>query len=219
MSTLYKFLLKKSYRPLTLDPLWRIDIPELDVEFDWDKVWSNVLLASRNPEHQQIHYQFIHRTYTTPRRLFLMKKSPHPNCTFCSPDALGTYYHMVWECPGVRDFWEMVARNLSTLLLMDIPLSPSTLLLNDLSHLNFHQVKAKIFLAGLTAAKKLIAQRWKKAQPLTFRQWVLTFIDIAQLEHSVAQMHGANAPNVDLWVRLAEDLRVSVLSGCDAELA
>ena len=65
---LYKFFLEFSYPDLPLDRLWRQDYPALDPEFDWED-WDSIKEASRNPKHQQIHFNLIRRTYLTPRKL------------------------------------------------------------------------------------------------------------------------------------------------------
>ena len=56
-----------------------------------------------------------------------------------------------------------------------------------------------VFLVGLTAAKKLIAQRWKTPHDLSYQHWVNTVIDLAKLDKSVASMHGAQAKNINSW--------------------
>ena len=114
--------------------MWRRDVPDLEPTFDWE-VWISVGLASRNPDHQQIHYNYIHRVYLTPRKLHLMKVINDPTCTLCSSKVIGTYFHMFWECTPVAEFWKMVAFNLSKLFKIRLLCSPATLLLNDLSRL------------------------------------------------------------------------------------
>lgn len=79
VSKLYLFPGKKIYPPLTTDSSWLADIPELSPSFDCDEVWVMVLHAARNPDHQQIHLNLIHRTYMTPRELHSMKLKPDPN--------------------------------------------------------------------------------------------------------------------------------------------
>lgn len=58
VSRVYRFMLQQSYGPLALDSIWRRDVPDLKATFDWDRVWVDVSLASRNPDHQQIHYNY-----------------------------------------------------------------------------------------------------------------------------------------------------------------
>ena len=128
VSALYGFLLESNYGTLSVDTVWRRDIPNLDPDWDWDTVWSNIVLSSRNPDHQQIHLNFVHRTYLTPRRFCAMQFLNNPYCTLCSSNSIGTFFHMVWECPNVLAFWNMVATKLSVLLDIDVSPSPSVFL-------------------------------------------------------------------------------------------
>ena len=83
--------------------------PDLDIDLDWHDVWSNIPEVSCNPDHQQIHYNFIHRTYLTPVKMHHMKVSTRPLCTFCPLKAQGTYLQMFWECSPVCQFWNNIA--------------------------------------------------------------------------------------------------------------
>ena len=207
VSILYAFFLDSSYGPLSVDTVWRSDIPNLDPDFCWDTVWSNIRSTSRNPDHQQIHLNFVHRTYLTPRKLCAMKILNSPKCTLCATNSIGTFLHMFWECPNVNSFWNMVSEKLSQLFEVDITPSPSLLLLNDISQLNLNSTRSRTFFAGLTAAKKMVATRWKPPHTLTFRQWALTFLDIIYLEQSIARLHGAKEENVVIWSNIADKLK------------
>lgn len=207
VSKLYNFLLEKMHPPLTIDSSWRADIPDLSPSFNWDSVWVMVMHASRNPDHQQIHFNFIHRTYMTPRKLYSMKLKPDPNCTLCHTGEIGTFFHMIWECPGVSYFWNMVKESLSTLLNVSSPLSPSVFILDDLSDIQLNKTQKRVFLAGLTAAKKIVATRWKPPHSLNKQYWVLTFIDVVYLELSTARIHGAREDTIRLWAQTLEKLK------------
>lgn len=206
VSRLYWVLLQHSYRPLALDVIWRTDVPDLDPMFDWDKVWINLGLASRNPDHQQIHHNFIHRVYQTPRKLHLMKAIENPTCTFCSPKVIGSFFHMFWECAPVASFWKMVAVNLSKMFEVELPCSPAALFLNHLSNLGLTLNKKRGLLAGLTAAKKLVAIRWDPPHSLSFHAWVLSYLDIVYLELSTVQVHGAKESAIEAWYTLLSKL-------------
>lgn len=67
--------------------------------------------------------------------------------------------HMVWKCEKVCEFWEKITSVLSDMIGKDIPVQPAVLLLNDDSNLGFTELQRKIWLAGLTSAKKIIVQR------------------------------------------------------------
>lgn len=207
VANIYWFMMRHSYKPLAVETIWRSDIPELDPEFDWTSVWNNILLASRNPDHQHIHYNFIHRTYLTPRKLCLMKVKVDPNCTHCDLKPVGTFLHMFWECPPVNSFWKLVAANLSAMFETAVSHSPVTLILNDLSNARPTLLKKRAILAGLTAAKKLVALRWKPLHSFSRRVWLLMYQDIVYLELSTARMHGAKEAMVEMWNSLSLKLK------------
>lgn len=60
--------LQETCLPLPVDSFWWVDIPDLIPNFDWDDVW-NIKQSSRNADHQQIRFNFIHRTCVTPSTL------------------------------------------------------------------------------------------------------------------------------------------------------
>ena len=158
-----------------------------------------------------IHFNFVHRTYTTPEKRFWMKKLQPPkltpNCELCGDHREGSFLHMVWDCPDVKMFWSMVANKLSDAIGTHVPVSPKLLLLNDLSGLDLSIKLRRWLLAGLTAAKRMIAQRWKAPHLLPFHQWLNSTVDIANLEMSVARMHGAKETNVKSWLSFIEALQ------------
>lgn len=101
-----------------------------------------------------------HRTYWTPQKRYITKAIPNPYCTFCEPEQMGTFLHMVWECEEVHAFWHTIAATVSNLIGKSIPVDPIIWLLNDDSKLELTERQRKIWLAGSTAAKKMIVQRW-----------------------------------------------------------
>ena len=90
-----------------------------------------------------------------------MGLAPDPYCSFCAPGTLGSFVHTVWECPGVFEFWGKVINTLTDILEIQFPMDPYVHLLNDDSNLDLTVKTRKVWLAGLTADKKIIAQRWK----------------------------------------------------------
>ncbi len=207
VSSLYKHILKSSCPDLTLNSIWKKDYPALDPEFDWKAVWVSIKEASRNPDHQQIHFNFIHRTNLTPGKLYYMNLTDSPSCCFCTQNSPGTFLHMMWDCPPVAQFWADVASTLSDLVSVSVPASVPVMILNDLSELNITRLNKCILLAGLTAAKKMIVTRWKPSQVLNIRQWILTFLDVVYLELSTARIHRATEKNVYSWSKAAELLK------------
>ena len=165
MSKFYLYCIKAAEKPLLLTSRWERDLSIPSADIHWSSVWSNISLSSRNPNHQMIHFNFIHRTYCTPYKRFRMNLASSPNCDLCSLGVSGSFLHMVWDCPDVKAFWGSVANKLSVVLCLQVPVLPNILLLNDLSVLELSIRHRRWLLAGLTAAKKWLL---RDGRPLTF---------------------------------------------------
>ena len=115
-----------------------------------------------------------------------MKLRANPYCDFRSDNTIGTFYHMVWQCPEVNRFCENVSSVMSDIMGRDVPHSKHLLLLNDTSSLELTINDKSFLLAGLTAAKRMVACSWKPPHALLVREWLSSYQDIAQLELSTA---------------------------------
>ena len=120
---------------------------------------------------------------------------------------MGTYVHMMWECPGVSTFWAAVASFLSDIIELDVPCLPHILLLNDDSSLNITLHKKRIFLAGLTAAKKNLVMRWKPPHNLSIHRWKISFYEVLKLEASSARAQGANTESIQTLFAAAQKVK------------
>ena len=109
----------------------------------------------------------------------------------------------MWECPGVYDFWGRVVSVLTDLLGTPVPCEPIPLLLNDDSQMTLSEKQRKLWLAGLTAAKKLIVQRWLPPHKLYTKKWLEYFHDVVMLELSTARVNKAKETTLGMWMEAA----------------
>ena len=107
----------------------------------------------------------------------------------------------------MAQFWKDVVVTLSDLVSENISFSVSVLILNDLSSLNVPSYLKRATLVGLTAAKKLVAVRWKPPHQLSKRHWLLTFLDMVNMEISTARINGVKEEKVNNWIAVAETLK------------
>ncbi len=121
---------------------------------------------------------------------------------------LGYFFPHVLGLPTAR-FWNVVASQLSVIFSLVMPVSATVLLLNDLSQLPTTKQHKIVILAGLTAAKKLVALRWKHPGKLNLSNWILAFLDVIYLEIStvISHVNGVKESNIVLWVLAAESLK------------
>ena len=207
VSHVYKKLRESTCPPMGVPTVWNVDLKNWQQPVNWKRVWESVSLSSRNYNYQMLNFKFIHRFYLTPRKRFQLQLCTTPICTLCNTNKLGTYMHMMWECPDVNAFWARVSQVLSEVMGTHVPLLPNVLMLNDDSAIGFTIPKRRLFLLGLTAAKKLLVQRWKPPHKLEPRQWILTLMDIITLELSIARSNGAKENILDTLSTALEKLK------------
>ena len=105
VSKIYAKLMQVSVGELPILKKWVRELSSEGNVINWETVWDNISHCSKNPNHQQIHFNICHRTYWTPQKRYVSKAIPTPYCTFCQPEQTGTFLHMVWECEQVHEFW------------------------------------------------------------------------------------------------------------------
>ena len=105
-----------------------------------------------------------------------MKINPTLKCSLCPQDAPGTLIHMVWECPEVSQFWRLVSN-----MFQYVPLFSS-----QFAHRRLYS--SMIHPNWIFAGKAImVACQWKPPHSRSKHEMFLYFIDLAQLELSVAQ--------------------------------
>ena len=107
----------------------------------------------------------------------------------------------------VKQFWHRITDTMSNVMGRIIPTSPTILLLNDFTGLNLPIIHQRWLLLGLTAAKRMLTQRWMPPHTLPHQKWIAETIDLANMEMSVARMDRAKTTNIALWKRFIELLR------------
>lgn len=104
VSVIYSHLQLLKLKDLSIVKAWTKDMTIDDEAIDWENVWENIF-HSKEPTPSVNSFEG-HRSYLTPLVRFHAKQSPSPNCDLCSLNTLGTYKHMIWDCPD--DFWRKV---------------------------------------------------------------------------------------------------------------
>ncbi len=154
VSLIYNKILDCITKPLSIKTIWNRELSDLNLSVDWERVWSNLSLTSKNLAHRLIHFKVIHRAYITPYKRFKMKLQSNFNCHICNTTSSGTFLHMFWECPVVISLWTHVNLVLSSLLRIDWSVNPSLCLLNDDSDLCISSMQKRLLL--------LVLQLWRR---------------------------------------------------------
>ncbi len=207
VSLIYTKIIDCITKPLSIKTIWNRELSDLNLSVDWERVWSNLSLTSKNLAHRLIHFKVIHRAYITPYKRFKMKLQSNLNCHICNTTSSGTFLHMFWECPVVISLWTHVNLVLSSLLRIDWSVNPSLCLLNDDSGLCISSMQKRMLFAGFTAVKKTIIQNWFTPHMCRETYWIRSLLQIVTCECTTAQVGGARPSTIDAWQCFLFDIR------------
>ncbi len=181
VSLIYTKIIDCITKPFSIKTFWNRELSDLNLSVDWERVWSNLSLTSKNLAHRLIHFKVIHRAYITPYKRFKMKLQSNLNCHICNTTSSGTFLHMFWECPVVISLWTHVNLVLSSLLRIDWSVNPSLCLLNDDSGLCISSMQKRMLFAVFTAVKKTIIQNWFTPHMCRKTYWVHSLLQIVYM--------------------------------------
>ncbi len=199
VSLIYNKIIDCITKPLSIKTIWNTELSDLNLSVDWERVWSNLSLTSKNLAHRLIHFKVIHRAYITSYKRFKMKLQSNLNCHICNTTSSGTFLHMFWECPVVISLWTYVNLVLSSLLRIDWSVNPSLCLLNDDSGLCISSMQKRMLFAGFTAVKKTIIQNWFTPHMCREAYWIRSLLQIVSCECTTARVGGARPSTIEAW--------------------
>jgi len=199
VSLIYSRVNDQITKPLPITSIWSRELYDFNLSLDWERVWSNLALTSKNLAHRLIHYKVIHRAYITPYKRFKMKLQSTFNCHICNTLSSGTFLHMFWECPVVANMWDNVNLVLSSLLQIDYLPNPGLCLLNDDSDSCITLLQKRMLFAGFTAAKKTIIQNWFTPHMCAKTYWIHSLHKIVTCECTTARINKAKPSTVGAW--------------------
>lgn len=106
---------------------WHQDVPTLEEE-DWGSEVQHYLPTMISARDRYIQLKFLYRAYYTPQRLARIYPSCSERCLRCQ-QAAGTFFHVVWECVVIQEYWREVVAEMSNVMAVQVPLDPRVLLL------------------------------------------------------------------------------------------
>lgn len=118
-----------------------------------------------------LQFNYPHRIYYTPQRLRKMGRLDSPACYRCR-GAVGDFFHMLWQCPIIVNFWKAILQYLEEALALPNIYSPARCLLGDLEEESISTSQKTLFRILFCYAKKAIALRWREPTPPSLQNWI-----------------------------------------------
>lgn len=171
ISTIYSYLIteKVIQNPLPVVDRWRSVIPDLTPEIVSDILESHTLVSPAI-NNRLIQLFIIHQCYLTPSRMYRMGRRGDSCCPRCGHSP-ANFWHMMWDCSVLQDFWHEVVSLLTEVIEQDVPCNPIVCLFGILdeeqwSHYNRIMLRETLFMA-----RKTIALRWIDRRPPRLHTW------------------------------------------------
>ena len=114
--------------------------------------------------------------------MYKMGFSNSDTCTQCTQNTADTYFHALWLCTPVNQFWATITQKLSSILDCEIPHSPNVCLISDLTLKAIADIHSQPTLAAIAIAKKTILVHWKDKKALNIIHWLNLLTEHISLE-------------------------------------
>uniref|UniRef100_A0AAQ5ZBJ0 Reverse transcriptase domain-containing protein n=1 Tax=Amphiprion ocellaris TaxID=80972 RepID=A0AAQ5ZBJ0_AMPOC len=181
LSKIYS-LLSKTHSIHLPTQKWEKDVSKsFDSDF-WTQICENTFKMTKNTNLQLIQFKVLHRTHITQYKLYKMGFSRSDTCTQCTQNMTDTYFHALWLCTPVYQFWVTITQKLSNILDCGIPHSPTVCLIGDLTQTALPDIHIQPTLAAIAIAKKTILVNWKDKKALNIIHWLNLLTEHISLE-------------------------------------
>lgn len=179
--------------------IWQRDLG-IELEQDvWDDIVHSMGWAVRDIKTRFIHYKIIHKYYWTPVRLKRVGLTNSDECWKCK-NSVGTFLHLMWDCPLVSPFWTQVLGTMEELLEQPLPSSPRLCLLGDRTLTpELTKVQFGLALAGFLTAAKVILRKWKSTSAPCYKDWMELMTNTASYELMLAKVRDKMSKFSAMW--------------------
>lgn len=164
--------------------------------------------AVRDIKTRFIHYKIIHKYYWTPVMLKRLGLINSDECWKCK-NSMGTFLHLMWDCPLVSPFWAQVIRTMEEWLDQPLSSSPRLCLLGDRTELPSRLPKAQFgsALVGFLTAAKIILRKWKSTSAPSHKDWIELMTSTASYELMLAKVRDSVSKFSAMWDSFLEYIK------------
>lgn len=165
-----------------------------------ENVWDDIIRLPLNisvcNRFKEMQFNIVHRAYISPNRYSKVNNTVSPQCPKCN-DSIGTFFHCLWECPLVADFWNGVCDKLSIIYKQKVTASPLMCLLGVLpsSFLEYSDVFKPLLMLG----RKLIMNKWVGTEPPLIKDWIILIKETILMEKIGHILKGKSNSFQKLW--------------------
>lgn len=181
LSKVYKYLISNNKeQEISYRKRWEEELRFVIPRAKWKKAITlthKMLISNR---HQERNYKVLARWYRCPVDMHRINLDNEDTCWRCR-GAKGTMSHIRYFCPGVQIFWKKIYK--IYLAVTGVNLQPD-ILVSVLSMIpgSVKSIKKGILKYFLTAARTVIARKWKNRTAPSIDKWMSEISEMLSLE-------------------------------------
>lgn len=166
-------------------------------DIQWKRILELGPEVSFSPSQKASHLMLLHRSYYTPKKLFMFGRRTNDECPRCR--RTGDLIHMFWRCPKLARYWPEILKKINTTFKINLELDPRTCVLGHVTNRLRDRSTAVAVARCLFQARKLIAQSWQSRTPPTPEDWTGTVNSTVWSERTFYTRSGNYNKFVRLW--------------------
>uniref|UniRef100_A0A8C5MRY5 Reverse transcriptase domain-containing protein n=1 Tax=Leptobrachium leishanense TaxID=445787 RepID=A0A8C5MRY5_9ANUR len=186
ISTIYYALCSgsKEWGELAYCARWEADLQESLTGDEWEEIWEATAKSSICVTHQEQSFKMLFRWYTTPVLLCRMGRTTSDLC-WRNCGLQGTFIHLWWDCPRVKEYWGKVGRLLTSIFHRPVHVDPWDFLLSR-PKTGFTNPEQSLLRCVLLAARRALASQWLSDVLPTMRLVKAKVSDVRLMEELTA---------------------------------
>mgnify|MGYP002804281051 CR=1 FL=1 len=98
---------------------WETDTKRME-DIDWEAALMHPREVAIKSRLRLIQLKILHRSYYDRKRLHTMGRADSTHCLRCN-HVEGSFMHTLWSCPRIQTHWELILRELSGVVEIEIP--------------------------------------------------------------------------------------------------
>lgn len=163
----------------------------------WQSIWIQATKSSICTLYKENQYKILLHWYQTPDLLHSIYPTADSRCWRCYKHR-GTLFHVYWTCPLIIPYWRMVQSLLQSIFDVGMLLDPKIFLLG-LPPATFSKISNKLLAHVLTAARCLVALKWKKRESPSLSKLHSRIRDVKRMEYLTASLNDTLDKHNRIW--------------------
>lgn len=181
---------------------WEIELGMEIPRETWEKAMIVTHKLSISAKHQERNYKILARWYRCPMDLHKINPDNEDVCWRCQ-EAQGTMSHIWYYCSEVQPFWQKIFEIYRAMTGIELYPEIQVAVLSMIPG-SVKNIKKGLLKYFLTAARTIIARKWKSTSMPLVEEWECEMAEMRALEERMVMEMGLKEQILRTWARWEE---------------